>query len=132
MVGTEGRCQNKGLVNTTAVLFESWPETLLTSPIANLLFNLIWLLLHHTYGKSTVFGRRRLHGHCNRLPFLGPHCHCYCNFSTFSEFLTLSSIFSLHYTFWHLFCDSQIGYQLSFFIITALLKFDKVTDFAGI
>uniref|UniRef100_A0A7N1A5L1 Uncharacterized protein n=1 Tax=Kalanchoe fedtschenkoi TaxID=63787 RepID=A0A7N1A5L1_KALFE len=24
-----------------------------------------------------------------------------------------------------------VGYQLAFFIITALLKFDKVTDFAG-
>jgi hypothetical protein len=24
-----------------------------------------------------------------------------------------------------------VGYQLLFFVITALLKFDKVTDFAG-
>lgn len=26
----------------------------------------------------------------------------------------------------------QVGYQLLFFVITALLRFDKVTDFAGI
>ena len=25
----------------------------------------------------------------------------------------------------------QVGYQLLFFIVTALLRFDKVTDFAG-
>ncbi|KDO63785.1 hypothetical protein CISIN_1g0219032mg, partial [Citrus sinensis] len=25
----------------------------------------------------------------------------------------------------------QVGYQLLFFVITALFKFDKVTDFAG-
>lgn len=25
----------------------------------------------------------------------------------------------------------QVGYQFVFFVITALLKFDKITDFAG-
>lgn len=86
-------CQKKGLVNTTVVLFESWPEALLTSPIANFLLK---ILTSPQKLKSTLFPRRRRHGYCHRLPFLGPHCHCHCKLSTFSQFLTPSSIFSHH------------------------------------
>lgn len=54
-----------------------------------------------------------------------------------SSYYWILLIFWALFSFWLIFFFFsflilfQVGYQLLFFIITALLKFDKVTDFAG-
>lgn len=76
------------------------------------------------------------HGNRYRFPFLSSHryCHCIIFFSFFSISLEyIQQHVGYLFTHWDVgfVWIWQVGYQFLFFVITALLKFDKVTDFAG-
>lgn len=79
-----------------------------------------------------LVGERRKNGKGNRFPLPDHHRHFHRKSSCARLLLVVNQELSrvltllIYWVFW-----GQVVYQFIFFVITALFKFDQVTDFAG-